>query len=418
MLTRSQRLRVIAHFEDGDKLQVMKTRFTIAPAEVQQCKAILASVFQEMKQPPKPADQQQQQQQNQQTSSSAQAQQPGDANAAKPTQVQNKLPQRPNSRGVQPPAAPTSSQPPFSFGAKSPDGKPVWVGPAQLTQEKLQIPQTKRRKTGPQTSSPAGNSQTASPQTTKAASPELKKSEPKAAPKQPTFPCTVADCEMGAPTFESDALRKKHMEEFHVLPFQNPQQFLEQIELEIGEQPNQVKVEGFPMSREASMKRQGSISGAQAQPAAKPSDGAKPSDNSTPGLAGAEAPQQQLLDDFGLVGGTIDPQSLFAPAFSFDPAFGGVISNPSIYRSTTPNEDTPESSKDSGASEPNSDINETSALDIDINFAEYDDGMLMNLNFGGDADPNFETITDDMLVDMESAKPFQPLDMSLYEWNH
>lgn len=413
---------MIAHFEDGDKLQVMKDRFTISPPEVAQCKALLGSVFQEMKQLPKPADQQQ----TQPTPKPAAAPQPSEANTAKPAQVQNKLPQRPNSRGVQPPAAPTSSQPPFSFGAQSPDGKPVWAAPAQLTQEKLQIPQTKRRKTGPQTSSPAGNSQNASPQTTKATSPELKKQEPKAAPKQPTFPCTVPDCEMGAPTFDSDAQRKKHIEEFHVLPFQNPQQFLEQIELEIEEQANQARAEkGMPMSSEASMKQQGSVAGIPATQGTKPNDNnlagvSKPSDNGTPGQSVMEPPQQQIMDDSGLGSGTIDPQSLFAPAFNFDPAFGGVISNPSIYRSATPNEDTPESSKDSGASEPNSDINEASYLDIDMNFTAYDDGgMLMNLNFGGgDTDPNFETITDDMLVDISAAKPFQPLDMSLYELNH
>lgn len=411
---------MIAHFEDGDKLQIMKDRFTITPPELQQCKVLLASVYQEMKQPPKPADQQQ----TQATPKPAAAPQPSEANTGKPAQVHNKLPQRPNSRGVQPPAAPTSSQPPFPFGAQSPDGKPVWAAPAQVTQEKLQIPQTKRRKTGPQTSSPAGNSQNASPQTTKATSPELKKQEPKATPKQPAFPCTIPDCEMGGPTFDSDAARKKHIEEFHVLPFQNPQQFLQQIELKVNEQANQARPEGgMPMSREASMKRQESVACGPATQGAKPTDnnvagGPKHNDDGTPGQSVIEPPQQQVADDFGLGSGTIDPQSLFAPAFNFDPAFGGVISNPSIYRSTTPNEDTPESSKDSGASEPNSDINEASALDIDIKFAEYDDGMLMNLNFGGDTDPNFETITDDMLVDMDSIKPFQPLDMSLYEWNH
>lgn len=416
-------MRVIAHFEDGDKLQVMKDRFTIAPQEMIQYRMLVGSILQELKQSAKPADQQQPQP-NQAAPKPASTSQANEANAAKPTQVHNKLPQRPNSRGVQPPAAPTSSQPPFSFGAQSPDGKPIWAGPSNVTQEKLQIPQQKRRKTGPgpQTSSPAGNSQNASPQTTKATSPELKKQEPKAVPKQPTFPCTVTDCEMGGPTFDSDAARKKHIEDFHVQPFENPLQFLEQCELEVQEHLHQTRPdEGMPMSNEGPMEQQGSSTGGPTTQGAKTTDnavngGLKPSDNGLAAQAALELPPQQIADDFGFGSGTINPQSLFAPAFSLDPAYGGVISNPSIYRSTTPNEDTPESSKDSGTSEPNSDINEAAALDIDINFAEYDDGMLVNLNFGNDTDPSYETITDDMLVNMDSVKSFQPLDMSLYEF--
>lgn len=416
-------MRVMAQFKDGEKLQFMKDRFTIAPQEMMQYRGLVGSILQELKQSAKPADQQQPPQPNQAAPKPASTPQANETNAAKATQVHNKLPQRPNSRGVQPPAAPTSSQPPFSFGAQSPDGKPIWAGPTQVTQEKLQIPQQKRRKTGPgpQTSSPAGNSQNASPQTTKATSPELKKQEPKAAPKQPTFPCTVSDCEMGGPTFDSDAARKKHIEDFHVQPFENPRQFLEQCELEVREHLNQARPdESMAMSNAGPMERQGSVTGGPTTQGAKPTDNAvngvpKPSDNAPVGQAAMDMPPQQIADDLGVGSGTINPQSLFAPAFSLDATYGGVIANPSIYRSTTPNEDTPESSKDSGASEPNSDINETMALDIDIDFAEYD-GMLVDLNFGNETDPNYETITDDMLVNMDSVKSFQPLDMSLYEF--
>lgn len=410
---------MIAHFEDGDKLQVMRDRITITPAEFQQCKAFVGGIFQQMA--TKSADQQQ----PQPTPRPAAAPQPNEANNAKLAQGQNKLPQRPNSRGVQPPAAPTSSQPPFSFGAQSPDGKPVWAAPAQVTQEKLQIPQTKRRKTGPQTSSPAGTSQNASPQTMKATSPELKKQEPKAVPKQPTFPCTEPGCEMGGPTFDSDALRKKHIEEFHVVPFQDPIKYLQQIESEIEEHRNQGGAEGeMPTSHEGSTKQQGGVAGAPATQGTKPNDnnaagGPKPAGNDMIVQVAMELPQQQIADDFALGSGTIDPQNLFAPAFSFTPAYGGVISNPNIYRSATPNEDTPESSKDSGASEPNSDINEASYLDIDINFTEYDDGGMLNgLNFGVGDMHNFEVISEDMLVDINKPKSFQPLDMSLYELNN
>ena len=49
------------------------------------------------------------------------------------------------------------------------------------------------------------------------------------------------------------------------------------------------------------------------------------------------------------------------------------------YRSLTPN-DTPESSKDSGASEPNSDIAENSGLDMDIKWRAFDSDLLMDMN--------------------------------------
>lgn len=409
---------MVSHFEDGDKLQIMKDRFTIKPNDLQLCKQLIATIANELK--ARPADQQQQQEPG---SKPAPAPQPNEVNSTKPAPVHNKLPQRPNSKGVQPPAAPTSSQPPFPFGAQSPDGKPQYVGPPPLTQEKLQLPSTKKRKTGASTSSPAGNSQTASPQTTKATSPEMKKQEPKAAPK-PTFPCTVPDCEMGTPAFDSEASRSKHIEEFHVLPFRNPEQFLEQAIAEGFEVINPAgSDDSTPM-----MKQESAAGGPAPTQGAKSDDNKvagshKPSDNGQTGINPQDL-TSVLHNAFSMPmgNGTIDPASLFAPSTSlFDPTCGGVIAEPGLlYRSTTPNEDTPESSKDSGASEPNSDINESSALDIEMNFV--DSAMLMDLNFGGDADgQGFDAFTDDLLVDLDGSKPFQPperLDMSLYEFDY
>lgn len=273
------------------------------------------------------------------------------------------------------------------------------------------MPPTKKIKTGQQTSSPAvPGSQNASPQT-KVTSPELKKHEPKAAPKAPAFPCTVADCEAGAPTFPTEALRKKHMDEFHVVPFQNPEKFLEQSLFEAFEDEIQVKTDAAPeMSHEASAKQQDVTPAAQR---AKPDDKAAATPKVAPGQLTVELPQQpQMADNLG---GTIDPQNLLAPLV---PDIGvmipGVINDLSLYRSTTPPEDTPESSKDSGVSDPNSDIPEAGALDIEMSFQPFDDTMFDSLNFGSESlQP--ETITDDMLVNYDdpSFSKMQPLgDMS------
>ena len=62
---------------------------------------------------------------------------------------------------------------------------------------------------------------------------------------------------------------------------------------------------------------------------------------------------------------TIDPHDLFSAFQPFASGGGGAISNMDAYRAITPN-DTPESSKDSGVSEPNSDISDGVNLDINI----------------------------------------------------
>lgn len=350
---------MLGQFHDGEKMQVLKDRLTISPQDVTNLGQFVTGIYADLR------NGQQMQQQNQAAPKPTQAPQPQpiEAIATKqpPTgvQVHNKLPQRPNSRGVPPPAAPTSTQPPFPFGGASPDGKPVYAAATpQVTQDNLQLPR-KKIKTGVQTSSPAGGSQTASPQT-KALSPDLRKQqEPKAAPPKPTFPCTAPDCEMGGPVFSSDALRKKHSEEFHMQPFLDPTQFLEQSITEVFDHVDQPRANAAPP--------QVSAAGGPAAQNMKPDDRAaaasKGPDNNVPA---GDLQQSTVVENNGLAYGTIDPQSLFAPTFNFDPIAGGVISNTSLYRSATPNEDTPESSKDSGASEPNSDIAESGSLDIDI----------------------------------------------------
>lgn len=435
-------MRLVSQFQDGEQAQVPKDKLTMNLPEVLQSRQLIESMVKDLSapntgRPPHlggPAADQEPPQQKQ----------PGpkqiptplnEANLAKQTQALNKMHQRSNSKGGQPPAAPTSTQPPFPFGAASPDGKPLWAAPTPLTQDNLQIPAARKRvKTNNQTSSPVVSSQHASPQP-KVTSPELKRQEAKVMPSKPSFMCTESGCELAGSGFPTEEARKQHHQEVHVLPYQNPQQFLEQSVAaafgldEHGLSKAQSKPEAAtPMPGDSSMRGQGSAPGGPVAQSVNTDDkmttGSRPTDKNTPGQA-ATLPQQSQMAADPLANTTIDPQSLMAPVLNiFDSSAGGVISDMSLYRSTTPNEDTPNSSvsKESGVSEPNSDIPETANLEIDMNWANYDGSMLVNgmaafgmdmdLNsFGAMADDDMH-ITEDMLADMD--KPFTSLDSSLY----
>lgn len=411
----------------------MKERLTMGMQELMGCKQFIAGLGNEFKTlTQKPMEQQQPQggqvppqQPPKPMTAPVQvpAPQPNDNSAVSQPQVHNKLPQRPNSRGIQPPAAPTSSQPPFSFSAKSPDGKPLYATPAQITQENLQLPTKKKIKTGPHTSSPASTSQNASPQT-KITSPDLKKQESKATPKPPpAFQCTFAGCEMGQPTFPTETQRKKHHEEFHVIPFQDPLKFLEQASAEF-QQAEQQKVDAISKQRANAAVEVAASQGAKPEDSKTP----KPTDNSAPAQTGADTQLFPMPEGFGLSSGTVNPATLFAPVFQLDPMYYGGVIETSAYETDSSLEDTPESSKESCATETGSDIPDQATLNIDLNFTELLNGQLLGLNFdgtgtgigGGDDDTqnNAWDITDDMFTIPEDTKQgFQMLDTSFYEWN-
>jgi hypothetical protein len=452
---------VLNQYQPNAKEPTLKDNLTITTQELNQAQLLCQSIHKDLAaihqgaRPPQPGGPgtNQQAPQSQQPQQAQRVEQPGsnqaptplnEANLAKQTQALNKAHQRSNSKSG-PPAAPTSAQPPFPLGAASPDGKPVWVAATPLTQEKLQLPNARKKiKTANgQASSPALSSQNVSPQT-KASSPDLKKKEPRATPK-PAFMCTQPGCEMAEMGFPTEEARKQHHQEVHVLPYEDPQQFMQQSfaaafgldeQGQAKPQPQPAPEEALPMSREASAKQQGGAPGAPAAQGARAGDNKavatapKPGDKNVAEQASSGFQQPQAVAD-PLANTTIDPQSLMAPMMHlFDPAAGGVISDMTLYQSTTPPEDTPESSasKDSGVSEPNSDIPETANLEIDMNWQNFDDSTLVNgmAAFGMDMELNsFEgmasfpnddmLITEDMLVDMD--KPFTGLDSSLYELN-
>lgn len=174
--------------------------------------------------------------------------------------------------------------------------------------------------------------------------------------------------------FYSEEALQNHIQEDHVRPYEDPGKFLEEslaevlgmgadgkVKMEMSAPPmasvpsaqgqtmtpmTRTDSGATPMSREASMKRQASGPGANQDVSIK------------------QAPQ----DAWSGGGVTVDPQSLFANLGGAELAKVGVVpTDITTYRSVTPN-DTPESIKDSGSSEPNSDISEHAGLDIDLTF--------------------------------------------------
>jgi hypothetical protein len=327
-------------------------------------------------------------------------------------------------RAGQPPAAPTTSQPPFGFGGqKSPTGEPTYFNKPTVTMQTLNPPPTnKKRRTGaPQTSSPSvqqGNG--ASPQT-KVTSPDVRRQPAPATAPTPTqatatpevgkpqvkqFMCPEPDCDTHLAGFSTEEARNAHVQEEHTKPNEDPFKFMREnitstLALDgngvpkvkfTGQEVGQASAPAMktslsrqgqtpsskpdsaatPMSREASTRQQGSATGA------NKSEG-------TPRLADSKlavvkqetegAPQLGGMD-VPWAGSTVDPQNLFAPYVASEPFGTGFLVDFTAYRSSTPN-DTPESSKDSGASEPNSDISEGANIDIDLSFQPMDNGDLL-----------------------------------------
>ncbi|KAK4242452.1 hypothetical protein C8A03DRAFT_29385 [Achaetomium macrosporum] len=310
-------------------------------------------------------------------------------------------------------------------------------------------PARKKPKTGTSQASPPTAQQqgaaSSSPQV-KAPSPVVtRKAEP---PKQlpPKLTCPEPGCEMGSMGFPSDEALNAHRQEEHVKPFENPYGFLqEQMAAALGldaqgnpkASPNPSGQEGStpaappmsatrskqgqtpkmgatPMSRAVSMQRQGSTAGGKAA-----ENGATPSGGNT-AFKGGQAtsrppagknemgtPHAPVVED-AWSSSTVDPQNLFqSVARSLESVTGSFVPEFGTYRSLTPN-DTPESSKDSGASEPSSDIPEGTSLDIDVAWqSALDSDLLWDMN-----NINMETF-EDVNAGMFANEEYESLMFSL-----
>jgi len=385
------------------------------------------------------------------------------ANLEKHTQAMSRVHQRSNSKSGQAPAAPTTTQPPFQFGAqKSPTGQPTYFNKPAVTQETLNPPPPARKKakTGhQQAASPAITQPSPSPQV-KAASPEIKRQpqpEQAKAPSRPQFVCPDSQCDMRSTGFPTKDALDAHYHEEHVKPYEDPLKFMEDTLNEVfgrdaqgnRPQPNAVAMKpsgsrqgqalakpdltSTPMSRTASMGRQTSVQGvksgtsgngrtAQTKTEGTPKSGIKQEPDQL------QQPQQPTVQD-PWANSTVDPAALLATFAPLQALSNGHLSNFSPHRSRTPT-DTPESSKDSGVSEPNSDISETAQIDIDVQWAPVDldenDELLMGIDslraddvlFGCDPSDmgHIWAELDNDFLKIDHNKPFG-LDPSLYSLN-
>jgi hypothetical protein len=360
--------------------------FSIQPSEVEQARSMLSSMvkdlsdrFPKMKKP------------EAQSTTASQPVQPVAAataplNAANLQQQQqqlNKLHQRTgnNNRAGPAPAAPTSSQPPFQFGATSPHGAAKYGDTTPpLTQENLHLPANKKRR--PNNAAGAN----ASPRTSKPLSPVAKRQQAQEAKPKPSLSCSEPECERLHLSFDTAEALKNHTEQEHVQPLADPAKYahdklasvLEWDAQSQAKKPDAAAAKvatpntkseatpapgATPMNRQASTSRQGTSN-------AKAADSSK---------GGQKAPGKQAAKEADAwADHTIDPLNLFQ---NIAPETGalGAINELGVYRSNTPN-DTPESSKD-GLSEPNSDLSEGVTLDINVDI--FDESWQP---FGSDAD--------------------------------
>lgn len=433
-------------------MKILKDVFSIRPQEIEQARSMLGSIVNDLSDKfPSMMKPQTAQQQAAPTSQApvpapapAPASQPAPLNAANLQQQQqqlNKLHQRSNSRSSHhPPAAPTSSQPPFQFGAPSPHGTPAYIGKNTITQENLHIPARKKQKqtgtTAPGQTTPGSN-----------ASPEIKRDQIRSQSK-PALVCSEPECDRHNTGFETQEALTAHTQEEHIRPLQDASRYAKEnlassigldgqgkarkpvvpaendlsaaVAPKQGQTPN-VKTEntptaGTPMHRQVSMNRQNSTAGAKSKATISKDLQQGPKD------VKPIHPPQEIQDPWA--NATIDPHDLFQAFQPFESGAGGAISDMNVYRSITPN-DTPESSNH--VSEPNSDISDGVALDINLDIFDdswqpFGPGGVTDFDMGAvnedsmkmfdDDQPNYST-WDDLVDQSAFDKPFA-FDTSLY----
>ena len=313
--------------------------------------------------------------------------------------------QKASGRGFKAPVAPTTAQPPFPFGAASPHGNPSYHGKAK--DMNLQIPPRKRAKLDKQ-GGQGSQAATPSPKTATKTSPPQEAQRPSEPPK-PVLVCREPECQGSTVGYATEEALQKHVNEEHVKPKENPIKFCsENLALALGlEADGKVKKEDA-MSRTAS--KQGQTPGHLGLGTPKSQDGVamKRSTSSqsrmlgTKGASGSPDPWanssfdcQALLNKLGL------PNGINSVAF-----------DPSTIRTLTP-KDTPDSAKDSGSSEPNSDILEGPVPEFDVNWHTLDSDVLLNMtnpNFGASftAFDNSNAGTMDPSLLMNHASPGEP----------
>ncbi|KAI0879512.1 hypothetical protein GGS24DRAFT_573 [Hypoxylon argillaceum] len=428
------RMRLIKQYVDGDKMTMLKDRFSMTLTDLDSVRSMLESMARDVAAHYPHSMRKNLSQQNASESAPQgvsthpavpNTSQPAPLNAAnleKQTQALNIMHQRNNSRAGQPPAAPTTAQPPFPFGAQSPDGQPTYGGQPAVTQDNLQLPARKKVKTEPRAGTgPHQNGLVvnASPQVPKLSSPEMNKRaappEAKQAPAAQKFFCKDEYCDSRNIGFATEETLRKHTEEEHIKPEEDPMKFVETGLAEVLGLDANGKLKKVPppgsnvqspgdtsKSRDTPMKRQLSVTGSKPNELTKTIAGktgtpkldslSRAVDGATPSAIANSGMAPQAVGSSPMAR-TIDPQELFAGVTGLEMGGGGAILDMNVYRALT-SHDTPESSKESTSSEQNSDVSEGVALNLklDMGFDVWDPfgfssapmGVNMDLGKGDD----------------------------------
>ncbi len=358
---------------------------------------------------------------------------------------QTKTHNRSNSRNA-PPAAPTSAHPP-PF--------PVEL-PTPLTQEQLRLPRNKKQKHSaaptPITTQQTPASTTSQP--IKPGSPEVKPqqlSQPKEAEKL-TFLCSDVYCDHHfVDGFEDEAALESHKLEEHINPTKKPDQYvLGELAVMLALEPDGtarkqtntaphqgantgsqsiLKTENFPSTFGATMDRQASLNGVKASPAnskssktTKTTEAKEASQKPKSGKLPESMMQTFMKEENPWADAAVNPQDLLHNFQSSETGAGGAISDMNVYRSITPN-DTPESSKDSGISEPTSDISEGVDLSIGLEFNGWQpfgagdaDELLALSNITVNPDEKMD-MDMDMNIDMDMGDMFGNENSQYVPWS-
>jgi hypothetical protein len=450
-----QRWRILKQFSDGEKMSVPKSVFTMRAVEIDQARNMLESMAKDLAasvyarglnnpnrqatphnqnaqaaQPQQPFSQQQQPQPQPDQPTQPPGGQAAPANAEngrRNSQPQNTTPKGGN-KGSRAPEAPTSARPPFQL---PPHGNPTYVAPSK--ELNLQLPTArKKQKTG---QTPQGA--TPSPKISKKGSPELRRTSETQLPPKPVFLCKEPECEFSTTGYSTEQALQQHVYEEHTKPREDPLKFAqENLALALGLEPDgtikrepgteaaamsltnskqgqtPVTMAATPVSiTDAGMKRSASSMG-------KPQDKTGLKAGTTPKMADIKAAESTAVDPWA--NATIDTEML-VNNLGVERGYG-FYDNPyydlNALSYLTPR-DTPDSVKDTGSSEPNSDLPEGAAIDVNMDWHNMDTDLLLNMTNTLDAsgvmgidpaalfDPPSLQEPDWDDVKMDFSKPFQ-----------
>ncbi|KAL5626839.1 hypothetical protein FOBRF1_001182 [Fusarium oxysporum] len=449
------RWRILKQFSDGEKMSVPKSVFTMRAVEIDQARNMLESMAKDLAasvyarglnnpnrqatphnqnaqaaQPQQPFSQQQQPQPQPDQPTQPPGGQAAPANAEngrRNSQPQNATPKGGN-KGSRAPEAPTSARPPFQL---PPHGNPTYVAPSK--ELNLQLPTArKKQKTG---QTPQGA--TPSPKISKKGSPELRRTSETQLPPKPVFLCKEPECEFSTTGYSTEQALQQHVYEEHTKPREDPLKFAqENLALALGLEPDgtikrepgteaaamsltnskqgqtPVTMAATPVSiTDAGMKRSASSMG-------KPQDKTGLKAGTTPKMADIKAAESTAVDPWA--NATIDTEML-VNNLGVERGYG-FYDNPyydlNALSYLTPR-DTPDSVKDTGSSEPNSDLPEGAAIDVNMDWHNMDTDLLLNMTNTLDAsgvmgidpaalfDPPSLQEPDWDDVKMDFSKPFQ-----------